>query len=177
MGDVPHKSPGNKALVIWNLDTKKKKCFLDAFAFTSFLELDVWQHLPRWRQRGLLCHEFWRGTGNCTAACTNSKENLQYKKLGILNSNQLSGIENLDSSSTNPTVFFTGNAPKNLHENNCYMAESVDCRYLLKTFAPRWHVSLGGEESHHWRVNWLVTLHLKTRRFCLPGKFTMSSSS
>ena len=58
-------------------------------------------------------------------------------KMGILNSNQLSGIENLDSSSTNPTVFFTGNAPKNLHVNNCYMAESVDCRYLLKTFASR----------------------------------------
>ncbi len=39
------------------------------------------------------------------------------QKLRILNSNQLSGIENLDSSSTNPTVFFTGNAPKNLHVN------------------------------------------------------------
>jgi hypothetical protein len=40
------------------------------------------------------------------------------KKLGIPNSNQLSGIENLDASSPNPTVFFTGNAPKNLHVNN-----------------------------------------------------------
>ncbi len=99
------------------------------------------------------------------------------QKLGILNSNQFSGIENVDSSSTNSTVFFTGNAPKNLHVNKCYMAESVDCRYLLKTFASRWHLSLGGEESHHWRVNWLVTLHLKTRRFFLPGIFTMFSFS
>ncbi len=40
MGDVPRKSPGNKALVIRNSDTKKKKR-LDAFAFTSFLELDI----------------------------------------------------------------------------------------------------------------------------------------
>ncbi len=76
-------------------------------------------------------------SGNRTAACTNSKENVQYKKLGILNSNQLSGIENLDSSSPNPTVFFTGNAPKNLHVNNCYMAETIDCGHLLKTFASR----------------------------------------
>ncbi len=40
MGDVPHKSPGKKALVIPNSDTHKKKC-LDAFAFTLFLELDL----------------------------------------------------------------------------------------------------------------------------------------
>ena len=65
-------------------------------------------------------------SGNFTAACTNSKENVQYKKLGILNSNQLFGIENLDSSSTNPTVFSTGNASKNLHVHNCYMVESLD---------------------------------------------------
>ena len=76
-------------------------------------------------------------SGYRTAACTNSKENVQYKKLGILNSNQLSGIENLVSSSTNPTVFFTGNAPKNLPVNNCYMSETVDCRHFLKTFASR----------------------------------------
>ncbi len=38
----------------------------------------------------------------------------------------MSGIENLDSSSTNPTVFSTGNAPKNLHVHNCYMAEALD---------------------------------------------------
>ena len=40
MGNVPHKSPGKKALVIPNSDTQKKKR-LDAFAFTSFLELEV----------------------------------------------------------------------------------------------------------------------------------------
>ncbi len=86
------------------------------------------------------------------------------KKLGMLNRNQLSGIENLDSSSTNPTIFFTGNTPTNLHVNNCYMAETVDCGYLLKTFTSRWLISLGREESHHWRVNWLVTLHLNIWR-------------
>ncbi len=34
-------SAGNKALVIPNSETKKRNLFLDAFAFTSFLELDV----------------------------------------------------------------------------------------------------------------------------------------
>ena len=56
------------------------------------------------------------------------------EKLGLQDSNQLSQIELF---STEPTVFFTGNAPKNLHVNNYYMAESIDCRYLLKTFASR----------------------------------------
>ena len=44
-------------------------------------------------------------------------------KLGLLNSNQLSQIE---SFSTEPTAFSTGNAPKNLHVHNCYMAEALD---------------------------------------------------
>jgi hypothetical protein len=65
-------------------------------------------------------------SGNRTAACTSSKENVQYKKMGILNSNQLSRIEYLDSSSTNLTVFSTGNAPKDLDVHNCYMAEALD---------------------------------------------------
>ena len=38
----------------------------------------------------------------------------------------MSGIENLDSSSTNLTVFFTGNAPQKLHVHNCYMAEALE---------------------------------------------------
>ena len=174
MGDVPHKSPGPKALVIPNSDTKKKKHFLDAFAFTSFLELDVWQHLPRWHQRGLLHHEFWRGTGNCTAACTNLKENVQYKKLGIINSDQLSGIDNLDSSSTNPTVtvFFTGNAPKNLHVNNCYMAETVDCGHLLKTFASRWHVSLSRE-----KITWLLLVNQRVTIMYLCAVISFGQTS
>ena len=77
MGDVPHKSPGNKALMSPNSNTKK---VLDAFAFALFFELDVWQHLPQCRQRGLLRHEFWRETGQtqsvdppveiCFAHCT-----------------------------------------------------------------------------------------------------------
>ena len=61
MGNVPHKSSGNKALVILNSHTQKN--FSDAFAFAPFLELDILKHLPRQRQRGLLRHEFWRGTG------------------------------------------------------------------------------------------------------------------
>ena len=44
-------------------------------------------------------------------------------KLGLQDSNQLPQIE---SFSTEPTVFSTGNAPKNLHVHNCYMAEALE---------------------------------------------------
>ncbi len=137
--------------------THKKDKRADGFAFTLFLELDVWRYVSQWPQHGLAHRDYcrpdrWTGSGahdgktdaffnwrfapveirtdtdsgNRTPACTNSKENVQYKKLGILNSNQLSGIENLDSSSTNLTVFSTGNAPKNLHVHNCYMTEALE---------------------------------------------------
>ena len=45
--------------------------------------------------------------------------------LGLLDSNQLSRIKNSDSS-TSPTVFSTGNAPKNMVTHSCYMAEALD---------------------------------------------------
>ena len=45
------------------------------------------------------------------------------EKLGLQESNQLSQIE---SFSTEPTVFSTGNAPKNLHVHDCYMAEALE---------------------------------------------------
>jgi hypothetical protein len=64
-------------------------------------------------------------SGHCTAACTNSKENVQYKKLGILNSNQLSRNEFLDSSSTNPTVFSIGNAPNSIHNARHILTDEV----------------------------------------------------
>ena len=44
-------------------------------------------------------------------------------KLGLQDCNQLSQIE---SFSTEPTVFSTGNAPKNLHVHDCYMAEALE---------------------------------------------------
>ncbi len=44
-------------------------------------------------------------------------------KLGVLNSNNLSQIE---SFSTKPTAFSTGNVPKKLHVHNCYMAEALE---------------------------------------------------
>ncbi len=137
-------SPQERRHLWFGTRTHTQKKHVDAFAFTLFLELDVWRYVPRWRQHGLVHWDYrrpdrWTGdahdgktdaffnwrfvpveirtddrtdSGNRTAACTNSKENVQYKKLGILNSNQLSGIENLDSSSTDPTVFSTGKAPK-----------------------------------------------------------------
>jgi hypothetical protein len=43
--------------------------------------------------------------------------------LGLLNSNQMSQTE---SFGTKPSVFSTGNAPKNLHVHNRYMAEALD---------------------------------------------------
>ena len=59
-------------------------------------------------------------------ACTSSKENIKYKKLGLLNSNQLSRIQYLDSSSINSTAIPTGNTPTNLHVHSCYMAQYSD---------------------------------------------------
>ena len=44
-------------------------------------------------------------------------------KLGLQDSNQLPQIE---SFSTEPTVFSTGNAPKNLHVHDCYMAGALE---------------------------------------------------
>ncbi len=64
--------------------------------------------------------------------CTDNRTDLGYRtvtdcttlaNLGLLSSNQLSQIK---SFSTKPTVFSTGNAPKNLHVHNCYMAEALD---------------------------------------------------
>jgi len=66
------------------------------------------------------------GLRNCTAALgyrTASCTTLG--SLGLLNSNQLSRIKNSDSSTT-PTVFSTGNAPKNIVTRSCYMAETLD---------------------------------------------------
>ncbi len=54
-------------------------------------------------------------TANCTTLGS----------LGLLNSNQLSQIENSDSSTTS-TVFSTGNVPKNIVPHSCYMAETLD---------------------------------------------------
>ena len=45
------------------------------------------------------------------------------EKLGLQDSNQLSQIE---SFSTEPTVFSTGNAPKNVYVHDCYMAEALE---------------------------------------------------
>ncbi len=63
---------------------------------------------------------------------THNRTDLEYRtatncttlaNLGLLDSNQLSQIE---SFSSKPTVLSTGNAPKNLHAHNCYMAEALD---------------------------------------------------
>ncbi len=56
---------------------------------------------------------------NCTASCTDLGS-IQYEKLGILTSKQLSRITNSDFSGTNSSTFSTGNAAKDLIIDQCY---------------------------------------------------------
>ncbi len=65
--------------------------------------------------------------GNCTADCTDL-ESIQYKNLGILTSKQLSRITNSDLNGTNSSIFSTGNAPKELIIDQCYMADHIDAK-------------------------------------------------
>ena len=65
--------------------------------------------------------------GNCTADCTDLGS-VQYKNLGILTSKQLSRIMNSDFNGTNSSMFSTGNAPKDLIINQCYMADHIDAK-------------------------------------------------
>ncbi len=65
--------------------------------------------------------------GNCTADCTDLGS-VQYKNLGILTSKQLSRIMNSDFNGTNSSMFSTGNAPKDLIIDQCYMADHIDAK-------------------------------------------------
>ncbi len=64
---------------------------------------------------------------NCTANCTGLGRVL-YKNLGILTSKQLSRITNSDFDGTNSSSFSSGNAPKNLIIDQCYMADHIDAK-------------------------------------------------
>jgi hypothetical protein len=63
--------------------------------------------------------------GNCTANCTDLGS-VQYKNLEILTNKQLSRITNSDFKGTNSSMFSTGNAPKDLIIDQCYMADHID---------------------------------------------------
>jgi hypothetical protein len=63
--------------------------------------------------------------GNCTADCTDIGS-IQYRNFGILTSKQLSRITNSDFNSTNSSTFSTGNAPKDLIVDQCYMADHIE---------------------------------------------------
>jgi hypothetical protein len=64
---------------------------------------------------------------NCTGNCTDLGSVL-YKNLGILTSKQLSRITHLDFNGTNSSTFSTGNAPKDLIRDQCYMADHIDAK-------------------------------------------------
>ena len=69
------------------------------------------------------------GYGNCTATLGYRIAScITLGSLGLLDSNQLSQIKNSDSSTT-PTVFSTGNTPKNMVTHSCYMAEALDPKF------------------------------------------------
>jgi hypothetical protein len=62
---------------------------------------------------------------NRTSGCTNS-ESVQYKNAVKLTSKKLSRMMNSDFNGTNFSKLSTGNAPKNLIINQCYMADYID---------------------------------------------------
>jgi hypothetical protein len=64
---------------------------------------------------------------NCTTDCTDLGS-IQYEKLGMLNSKQLSRITNSDFNGTNSSMFSTGNAPKDLIIDKCYMADHTNAK-------------------------------------------------
>jgi hypothetical protein len=66
--------------------------------------------------------------GNCTADCTPDLGSVQYKNLGILTSKELSRITNPDFNGTDSSIFSTGNAPKDLIIEQCYMADHIDAK-------------------------------------------------
>jgi hypothetical protein len=61
---------------------------------------------------------------NSIETCT-ALENVLYKNMKLLESRKLSEIEYLGTYDTNSTVFFSGNAPQNLHVDHCMMADTT----------------------------------------------------
>jgi hypothetical protein len=70
--------------------------------------------------------------GNCTANCTGLGSVL-YEILGISTSKQTSRITNSDLNGTNSSSFSTGNAPKNLIIDQCYMADHIDAKSKIES--------------------------------------------
>jgi hypothetical protein len=69
---------------------------------------------------------------NCTANCTGLGIVL-YEILGIQTSKQMSRITNSDFNGTNSSSFSTGNAPKNLIIDQCYMADHIDAKSKIES--------------------------------------------
>ncbi len=65
--------------------------------------------------------------GKCISDCTDLGS-VQYKNLWILPSKQLSRITNSYLNSTYSSTFSTGNAPKDLIIDQCYMADHIDAK-------------------------------------------------
>ncbi len=61
-------------------------------------------------------------------------------------------------------VLSTGNAPKNLHVPNCYMAETFDCDTFSRLSRQDDTSALVGKKAITEKMNCLVTLYLKIRR-------------
>ena len=62
--------------------------------------------------------------GNRTATCT-ARKNVLYENV-MRNRKQLSRIENSDLINNCSVMISTGNAPKNILSDQCFMAEAID---------------------------------------------------
>jgi hypothetical protein len=152
VGNVGHKSPENNALVeagipqnldaIFNNDVTVD-LFLKAFQEDHGLSMqdtnDAFKFKNWWSASVKTRTEYHTVLGNCTncilgnctADCTDLGS-IQYKNLGILTNKQLSRIMNSDFNGTDSSMFSTGNAPKDLIIDQCYMADHIDAKSKIE---------------------------------------------
>jgi hypothetical protein len=144
---VGHKSPENNALVEAGISKDLDAIFDNDVTVDSFLKAfqaglsmrdtnNMFKFNSRWSAPVETCTEYSTILGNrtknyifgnCTADSTDL-ESVQYENLGILTSKQLSRITNSDFNGTNSSMFSTGNTPKDLIIDQCYMADHIDAR-------------------------------------------------
>jgi hypothetical protein len=149
VGNVGHKSPENDALVKTGVSPDLDAIFNDDVIMDSFVKtfetnhgLSIHGTNDAFKFKNLpstpveICTGYRTVLGNhtancalenCTSNCTGLGSVL-YKKIGIQTSKQLSRITNSDFNGTNFSTFSTGNAPKNLIMDQCYMADYIDAK-------------------------------------------------
>ena len=145
MGDVPHKSPGNKAPVSPNSDTQKEsfRCLCICLVswtwglMTSSAMMSAWTPLSRVLAGNrmnpvcpstggnLYCELYWFRKLYCNLYW--ASQCVQCKKIGLLNSNTSCLKLSIQMTTVPHLQYFPlGMQPKKLHVHSCYMDETSD---------------------------------------------------